>query len=977
MSIVPHPRTFRFAPFHLRSDVDLLFRGEEIVPLERQAVRVLRYLVEHHDRVIPKEELHEAVWQGIHTTEDVLKKAVSQARRALGDDRRFYIRTFHARGYRFVAPVAFGEEVARERVRYPDFDQLVAREAELRALLSEYQAAKEGKGRPVLIVGDPGIGKSQLAHHFAEEVRRDGALCLEARFSDYGASQFAPFEVFLNLLRTTLGEERGSLAESVQNRLGIVLPEELFRPVPGSPSATGDVFRAVVPICDCFVRLSRASPLVLIFDDLHWADASSLEVLGYLMRTAGRERVMLLGAMRSQESRKEASPIQEWLQRQASYRTYTTLSLGPLFVESLRKIVEVVFGGPHRSPEIPPAELAHIVSISGGNPYFFAEMLRLLLAQGAIALSDEPLRWSWRGARDLRLPENFVTAARARLKGLDPEVRRLIDEAAVIGDEFRIATLAELSGRDLAHVEDLLQAALRVGVLSDQRLSVDEDRRFTHTILRRVVYDGIPHHRRRAIHERAARALQVIYATEIDRVAGAIGEHCEAAGLHEETLVWSLRAGRVAAGRWQWRDAVGNLERCARALAATSAERVDVQLALGDAYLSVGRLRDSERILEGAVALATRLDDQPSLAAALLRLAQARIGLGCYRDALVVAERAQALYITSQDEEGTHRALLQLGTIQVAMGNYEAAGPVVEQVLAHVDHDTEVAALAQGVLGWGRALQGRYAEATPLLERAARYHELKGDLRRRALLLRRLHWIALNRGEYERAIALAVAAREGFRIAGDVSGEAKSTMAIGQVRIDQGLCEEGIGHLHKTLDALSTIGDRHCEAESLWLLGRGYCYSGRGHEAEALLRRALEMIREIGDRDDEFRILTDLAATCLSLRDAAGARSFAQEAVAIARSLSNETGAAFALIELARASGDGESTRAAAATLERCAAAGRWYGWWAVGALAGDGDALRRSEALVEQIVAELPDGERRRIARETFRVRMGQACHS
>ena len=934
--------TFHFAPFHLRSDVDLLFRGEEIVPLEPQAVRVLRYLVEHHDRVVPKRELHDAAWSGVFTTEDVLKRAVSQARRALGDDARLYIRTFHRRGYRFVARVVTGEEIPGETATpHPDFDQLVGRDAELAALLHEYAAAKEGKGRPVILTGEAGIGKSQLAHHFAEQVRRDGALCLEARFYDYGAGQFAPFETFLDLLRNA----------------NVPPADELF-----SGPRTGDALRAVVPIADAFVRLSRSAPLVVVLDDLHWADPASLEVAGYLMRNAGRERLMLLGAMRPEENRKDTA-FQEWLRRQANYRAYTTLALSPLSGESLHKTVEMVFGGAARSPHIPREDLEQIADISGGNPYFFAEMLRLLLAQGAITLAGDPTpRWKWTGTTGLHLPENLVTAARARLVGLSEEVREVIDQAAVIGNEFRIATLAALADCDPAGVERLLRPALEDGVLSAERLSPGEDRRFSHTILRRVVFDSIPHHRRRTYHERAARALQLVYAPDIDRVAAAIGEHCEQAGQPEETLVWSLRAGHVAADRWQWRDAVVSLERASRA---SATPRLDVQLALGDAYLAVGRLHDSERILLAALEHAGA--DESSLAAALMKLGQARIALSEYRDALVHTERAHALLITLGDDQGILHALVQIGTIQIALGDYEAAGPVMEQVLAHVDPDSEVAALAQGMLGWGRALQGRFSDAVPLLDRAARYHERMGDLRRRALLLRRLHWIELSRGEYERAVALAVAARDGFRVAGDASGEAKSTMAIGQVRIDQGLCEEGIAHLHKTLDSLSTAGDRHCEAESLWLLGRGYRNSGRAHEAEALLRRALEMIREIGDRDDEFRILTDLAATRLALRDAAGARGFAEDAVRIASELTNEAGVALAQLELARARGDGNLACEAAETLERRQAAARWYGWWVVGVLTDDRNAAARSTAGIDRIVAELPDAERQHVARQTF----------
>ncbi|MBA3715859.1 MAG: transcriptional regulator, partial [Pyrinomonadaceae bacterium] len=103
----PPRHTLYFFPFRLPSDVDLLYRGDTVIPLEPQAVRVLRYLVGHHDRVIPKDELLEHVWPDAFTTDDVLKRAVSQVRRALGDDAddARFIKTYHARGYRFVAPV--------------------------------------------------------------------------------------------------------------------------------------------------------------------------------------------------------------------------------------------------------------------------------------------------------------------------------------------------------------------------------------------------------------------------------------------------------------------------------------------------------------------------------------------------------------------------------------------------------------------------------------------------------------------------------------------------------------------------------------------------------------------------------------------------------------------------------------------------------------------------------------------------------
>ena len=107
--MAPEPRrVINFPPFHIPSDVDLLYCGEEVVRLEPQAVRVLRYLAENHDRVVPKDELLEHIWPDVFTTEGVLKRAISQARRALGDEAEGsrLIQTYHRRGYRFIGPVS-------------------------------------------------------------------------------------------------------------------------------------------------------------------------------------------------------------------------------------------------------------------------------------------------------------------------------------------------------------------------------------------------------------------------------------------------------------------------------------------------------------------------------------------------------------------------------------------------------------------------------------------------------------------------------------------------------------------------------------------------------------------------------------------------------------------------------------------------------------------------------------------------------
>ena len=234
--------TFHFQPYSLNPSVGLLFRDGVPVQLEPRAVKVLAYLIGCRGRVVPKEELLDQVWADVFTTDAVLKQAVSQVRRALGDaaDAPRYIRTFHARGYQFIAPVTVmagegeaapagapaesaaddergGAARARAEARAngdaasaeagPNYDLLVGRETELSLLRAEYGSVLAGSGQPVVVKGEPGIGKTQLARHFGRWARGEGASYIYARFFDYEGSRLAPYETFIDLLSAALSAD--------------------------------------------------------------------------------------------------------------------------------------------------------------------------------------------------------------------------------------------------------------------------------------------------------------------------------------------------------------------------------------------------------------------------------------------------------------------------------------------------------------------------------------------------------------------------------------------------------------------------------------------------------------------------------------------------------------------------------------------------------------------------------------------------
>ncbi|HEX6182639.1 MAG TPA: AAA family ATPase [Pyrinomonadaceae bacterium] len=1053
--------TFHFQPYSLNPSVGLLYRDGAPVPLEPRAVKVLAYLIRCRGRVVPKEELLDQVWADVFTTDAVLKQAVSQIRRALGDsaDAPRYIRTFHARGYQFIAPVtvregeidAAAESVSAETPRAgeaagggangagraraeapaesgPNYDLLVGREKELSLLRSEYGRVLAGSGQPVVVKGEAGIGKTQLARHFGRWARGEGASYIYARFFDYEGSRLAPYETFIDLLSAALSADRRAeghatrahtareLREAVAARCGEELPDELFGVEESNAQlarvGSGDHFRIVAPLARAFLHLSRERPLVMVLDDLQWADEVSLDCLGYLMRVRTSEPLLLVMLARAEESSDPRHKLGQWLKRQAEYRSFTTLRLAPLGEGACREAVEEAFGGAFRAPLIPQTDTSTVFRVTGGNPYFLVETLRLLVAEGAISAAEgteERSRWQWNGIENVPLPDSLVMAALGKLERTPADLRELLEHAAVIGDEFRVETLARMSGRGEDELDESLREGLQLGVLAERGLSLGEDYRFYHTILRRVLYESLPPRRRRRLHLLAASAIEEVHARQHERLAEALSAHYEAAGDARRAFRWAMRAWTAASARWHWAEAVSCAERARRAAArlefrydATYAEddntanffrphdtdppggepaalplweKLSLLLALCESLHAVGRNKELEPVLPEALVLARALGDESSEAAVMFQDGLVHSALSQYREAHASVERSLEIYRRLGDAARARLAVVQLGRIRASMGDYEQAGQLIQAVLDEEGVDDETAADAAGMLGWARALQGRYREGVELMRKCLDYHASRGNVRLRAQVLRRLHWADLSRGQYESAIALAQRAQKDFQAIGNLFGEAKTYMGIGQARIAQGLYEEGIGYLRRTLESLKTNGDAHCEAETLWLLGRAHCEAGRLSEAEAALGRALDMIRDIGDRDDEFRILVDQARAAVAREDYGRALSKAAEAAKIAAELNCRDGLGFALVEQSHAErGLGEPPRAvssaevAVGLLEDTGSGERWRGYRALAlALEATGDAERaraahaRAEELLREIRDQLPPEDTRR----------------
>jgi DNA-binding winged helix-turn-helix (wHTH) protein/tetratricopeptide (TPR) repeat protein len=972
------PEAYDFGEFRVLAGLDLLFRGDDVVPLEPRAVCVLRHLVRHAGRVVGKEELLDEVWPDTFVTDSVLKKAVSLIRRALDDPPQHsrFIETFHRRGYRFITSVQSAAAAAPPALapverdeRDLDFDQLAGRETELEALRAEYRRALTGQATALLVLGDAGIGKTQLSRHFQAWAGRQGALCLYTRFFDYGGSRVAPAALFLDLLRTALGTERPEqLRAAIETRLGVALPAELFVAshgfAPAEPLALSSSEAAALSsqtacaIASCFVALSRRTPLVLQLDDLQWADPFALEVGTHLLQACRGERLLLVALARPAGS---DAPLAAWRRTQAGLRGLCEIPLRGLGAEGFRQALAAVLGHADGEADIAEEDLLRLHRLTGGNPYFLTEVLRGLAADGVVHRTLDG-RWRCDRLRCLRLPETLATAARSLLQTLDPEVREILEAAAVLGDEVRVPLLALVADRTIAEIEQILARALLAGAVSMAQLSPGEDCRFRHAILRQVLYDDLSPWRRRALHAQGARALEQLFAGEPGRVSEALAAHHRAAGELQRSFAWDLRAAQAALGRWQWREALAGAERAREDVAAlrragaagpAPGDLIELRIVLGRCLSVLGQAREAEVELDAAATAAAERKDDSTLAHAFFHLAQARVAQGRQAEARAASERALALFTAQSDERAAALVRSQLAGIRIAMGEYAAATETLRTEAG--DQPPVLGVSLAGTRGWALALQSRYAEAIPLLEIAAAERRGEDDPRGLAGVLRRLQWAYLGRGEHVRALAISAEAGTCFRTTGDLLGLARTGMSIGQALVAQGLAAKGLDKLRRAAEELRELGDLHCEAEALWLAGRALVDLGRLDEARPLLESALATVRQVPDRDDEFRISIDVARLLRAEGRPQEALDTARSAHAIAIDLGSRDGAAWALVEAAFAhlalDARGEALAVAEEAVDlltRIGSGELWRGLWALG-LAQETWSLRLSIATLER----------------------------
>jgi DNA-binding SARP family transcriptional activator len=489
----------------------------------------------------------------------------------------------------------------------------VGREAELGDLHTGLDEALAGRGRLVLLVGEPGIGKSRLAEELSGHANGRGARVLVGRcWEAGGAPAYWPWVQALRayvrdadseMLRTQLGAGASELAQ--------ILPElrELFPQLPEPPSleSEGARFRLFDSAATFLRNAASAGPLVLILDDLHAADEPSLLLLRFVAGEMRDSHLLIVGTYRDIDPTVR-DPLASTLAELAREPVTRRISLAGLAQPEIARYVELSAG------VVAPRELITLIHTeTDGNPLFVGEVVRLLDSEG---------RLSGDGAGNIGIPEGIREVIGRRLGRLSEACRHTLLLAAVLGREFELAALGLLSETPRGDLLDLIDEAMAVRVVGGVP-GVPGRLRFSHALIRETLYDNLTAARRLQFHTRAGEALETLYAGELESHFAELAFHfAEAApaGDVEKAIDYARRAGDRAATLLAYEEAA-RLYELALTLAGRDRIRCELLIALGDAHARAGDTPASRLAYREAADLAEQLG-------LLEQLAQAAVGYG-------------------------------------------------------------------------------------------------------------------------------------------------------------------------------------------------------------------------------------------------------------------------------------------------------------------------------------------------------------
>jgi DNA-binding SARP family transcriptional activator len=758
--------------------------------------------------------------------------------------------------------------------------RLVGRDAELAHLRQDLEEAARGCGRLVFVLGEAGIGKSRLVSELVRVAAPRRFQPLVGRC--YQSEQILAFGPWVDALRTARitsdPEILVGLGAPWRAELARLLPEA-GEPASPRPAGSHDFVRLFEAVSQLAEILSSRAPLLLILEDLHWADEMSLRLLAFLSRRIQGSRVLMVATAREEEVA-DSPALHRTLEELSRARIVERLALGPLSQVDTRSLVGSLAGAKRNSPQLGD----RIWRASGGNPFMAVETIRALQEDAGAEASIT-----------LPLPRRVHEVIAGRLGRLSPPARQLAAVGAVIGREFDFILLQRgarfTRGRTAEAIEELVRRRIVRGV--GERFD------FSHDRIREVAYQEILAPRRKLLHDQVARALEALHATNREPHCGAIGVHYQEAEVWDRALAYLRQGGAHSFDRSASREATSFLQRALAALGhlpetrATLEQGIDLRFELRNSLYQLGELPRVLAYLREAEQLTHRLDDPRRLGWLALYMAAHLWLTGESEEAGGFAERSRAIGERLADLSLDVWSRYYLGLTCFASGQYGQAEHLLRTLAGQLEGGLArdrlgmsgfPSVLAHAWLARTLAEQGKFSEGVAHgREGVALGEELDHPY---SLIFACWHLAHLESVRGNPAAAIAWAER-GLSLSRKWEVTLLLplvTWQLGYARALSGDARDALPLLDQALAAIQSMGMG--AFLPIATLHRGEALGRAGHPREALesAERALALSREHGQRGVEAGALRLRGETlvCLDPSDLDAAEADHKRALALA-----------------------------------------------------------------------------------------------
>jgi class 3 adenylate cyclase/tetratricopeptide (TPR) repeat protein len=774
---------------------------------------------------------------------------------------------------------------------------MVGRDTELARMIEAFQTTREGQQIAVItVVGEPGIGKSRLGLEFLHwlELLPDPVRFFQCRPQPYG--NHVPYGLVCDMLsrrfeildsdtqvaaKAKLAEGIGTILRERAAEYTALIGQLIGLEYDDDPHIAAIASEAKQLRDRAFHALSRyfltlhtqtGEPIVVLLDDLHWADDGSLDFCNHLMQ-ACRDLPMLLLCL-TRGTLYERRPL--WGSGQSNHER---IDLLPLTKPGTRELIDGLL---RRLETVPDALRDLLAGSADGNPYFVEELIGMLIDDGVIVTEVEP----WRVVADkllsVNIPGTLAGVIQARIDGLPPPEKVALQKASVVGYVFwdealqRIAPLAA----------DTLDGITRRELAYERETSAFDGTRefvFKHHVLHQVVYHSVLKGPRREQHRQTADWLVVRSRDRASEYFGLIADHYERAGDVTNAVEYLRRAGEGAARSYANASALDFLGRALALVPEADAQtRFALLLTRRSVYADTGRRTEQAADVAALESLAEVLDDDRRRARAAGVRASLALVTGDYLGAAVAAQRAVALADAAGDRGAALLPLLNWARALQFQGDYAGAQSNAKRLLALArelgDRRVESTTLIQfGIIA---AQRGRYHEARDFYQPALALARANGDRSVESAAINNLDETELLLGNYEVAFGLFESGRRLCAEIGQRMAESYMLCNMAQIAFQRG---DAAGSLQLARDATEIaeqLKDRDLRATLLGIRANALTALGDWDEAAACYRESATIFREIGRPTMPPEPVAGLARLALARGDLAVARETIAEVVA-------------------------------------------------------------------------------------------------